>query len=530
MPQSYKREKPSGKFDALIIGSGMSGMALAAMLSKEGKRCLILERHYTPGGFTHVFKRRDYEWDVGIHYIGEVHRPKSMLRKIFDHISDKQLAWADMGDVYDRIVFGDRSYDFMKGVEPFREKMKSHFPSAADKNAIDKYIALIREASSSAQGLFTTRAMPGLVRTIAGPFLSRKSRQFSEKTTWQVLSDITANKELIGLLTAQFGDYGLPPKQSSFLMHAMVAKHYLNGAAFPVGGSSRIFETIEPVINAAGGQVFVSAEVERILVKHGRAFGVRMTDGTEITAPLVVSSAGVHITYDQLLAGEHSAKGTAEKLAKIPPSAAHLCLYLGLKESPQALGLPKANYWIYPDNPDHDENITAYVKDPDHAPLPMLYASFPAAKDPDFQNRYPGKSTIELITLGDYNRFEQWEKESWKKRGADYESLKENMMERMLDRFFEIMPALKGKIDHQELSTPLSTKHFVNYAHGEIYGLTHTPQRFSNHALSVHTPVKGLYLTGQDIVSCGIGGALSAAMITATVLLRKNMFRSLTTD
>jgi all-trans-retinol 13,14-reductase len=132
MPQSYKREKPSGKFDALIIGSGMSGMALAAILAKEGKRCLILERHYTPGGFTHVFKRRDYEWDVGIHYIGEVHRPKSMLRKIFDHISDKQLAWADMGDVYDRIVFGDRSYDFVKGVEPFREKMKNYFHSEAD--------------------------------------------------------------------------------------------------------------------------------------------------------------------------------------------------------------------------------------------------------------------------------------------------------------------------------------------------------------------------------------------------------------
>ena len=75
--KSYKQDKIQGNFDAIIIGSGLGGMATAAFLAKEGKKVLVLEKHYTPGGFTHVFTRRGYEWDVGLHYVGEVNREKT---------------------------------------------------------------------------------------------------------------------------------------------------------------------------------------------------------------------------------------------------------------------------------------------------------------------------------------------------------------------------------------------------------------------------------------------------------------------
>ncbi len=64
----YKQHPPAGSFDAIVIGSGMGGLSAAAILTKHGgKRVLVLERHYTPGGYTHVFRRPDYEWDVGVH-------------------------------------------------------------------------------------------------------------------------------------------------------------------------------------------------------------------------------------------------------------------------------------------------------------------------------------------------------------------------------------------------------------------------------------------------------------------------------
>ena len=108
----YNSSIANQKYDVLIIGSGISGLCTAALLSKIGRRVLLIEKHHVIGGYTHMFKRKGYEWDVGIHYIGEVHRDSSTGRRIFDLITDGNLKWAGMGNPYDRIIFPDRSYDF----------------------------------------------------------------------------------------------------------------------------------------------------------------------------------------------------------------------------------------------------------------------------------------------------------------------------------------------------------------------------------------------------------------------------------
>ena len=142
MISSYKREpKIDENYDAIIIGSGIGSLSTAALLSKEGKKVLVLERHYVAGGFTHVFKRKGYEWDVGIHYIGEVQNQYSPIRKMFDYISNKKIKREDMGEVYDKIIVGQKTYDFVKGVENFKSKMKSYFPD--ESSVIDKYVQLV---------------------------------------------------------------------------------------------------------------------------------------------------------------------------------------------------------------------------------------------------------------------------------------------------------------------------------------------------------------------------------------------------
>ena len=91
----------------------MSGLTCAALLAQEGKKVLLLEKHFKIGGWTHTFRRNNYEWDVGIHYIGEVHKPWSPIRKLFDRISDGELKWHKMDDNYDRIIFPDKHYNFI---------------------------------------------------------------------------------------------------------------------------------------------------------------------------------------------------------------------------------------------------------------------------------------------------------------------------------------------------------------------------------------------------------------------------------
>ncbi len=213
-----------------------------------------------------------------------------------------------------------------------------------------------------------------------------------------------------------------------------------------------------------------------------------------------------------------------QQLQTVKRSVSHACLYIGLEGSPEELNLPKTNYWIYPDKIDHDTAIDNYLNDLD-ADFPVVYISFPSAKDPDWPNRYPGKSTIDIITLLPYDGFKNWEDSRWMKRSEEYEALKDKISERLLAVLYKHIPQAKGKIEHYELSTPLTTKHFVNYAKGEIYGLDHTPKRFRQRFLKPRTPIKNFYLTGQDVVTAGVAAALFSGVITTSAMTGKNIIK-----
>ncbi len=522
--QTYRSDRAQGPFDAIVIGSGIGGLGVAALLAKAGKAVLVLERHYVAGGFTHTFKRKNYEWDVGVHYVGEVERKGAFLRRVFDDITAGALQWNPLGEVYDRAIFPDQTYEFVVGLENLQRRLIDYFPQ--ERAAIEGYLALVIQATRSARGFFTERAMPPWMGRLAAPFLGRTFQKFSDQTTWEVLAKLTKNEKLIGVLTTQYGDYGLPPKQSSFVIHAMVVKHYFEGGCYPVGGSASFVNTIAPVIEQAGGRILVHAEVEKILVANDQALGVRLKNGEELRAPLVISDAGVINTYGKLLDPKVIERHRLlPKVTQVHPSSAHICLYLGLKKTARELGLGKANYWIFPGY-DHDANLVRYREDPS-GPLPVTYLSFPSAKDPDWDSHHPGTATMEAIGFAPYGWFQKWAQSPWQKRGGDYEACKANLTERLFEQIDRHLPQIRGAVDHAELSTPLSTQHFANYAQGEIYGLDHTPQRFRQSWLRPHTPIKNLFLTGQDIVTDGIAGALLASVLTVSSILKRNVIQDI---
>ena len=308
-------------------------------------------------------------------------------------------------------------------------------------------------------------------------------------------------------------------------MHISISKHYFGGGYFPVGGSSRIADTVDKLIEKGGGTILTNAEVDQVLVEYNKAVGVKMIDGKSIHSDLIISGTGIFNTYNKLLPEQIVTKhNLSDHLQKVTPSAAHACLYIGLNGTPEELKLPKANYWIYPDDLDHDGCVERYEKDLD-APFPVVYISFPAAKDPNWEERYPGKSTIDIITVMPFDIFKEWEDTRWKKRGESYEEMKEKFAQRLLEVLYEKEPQVKGKVDHYELSSPVTTKHFMNYDFGELYGINHDPERYNQRFLQPKTPIKNFYLTGQDIVSAGVAGALFAGFLTASTIEKKNIIK-----
>ncbi|MFO7530086.1 MAG: NAD(P)/FAD-dependent oxidoreductase [Marinobacter sp.] len=512
----YRANRLEGPYDAIVIGSGIGGLTTAACLSKAGQKVLVLEQHYTAGGYTHSYARNGYEWDVGVHYIGDMGSPHTLGRRLFDYITDGKLQWAPMDEVYDRFYLGEKVVNLRAGKEGLRQSLLEAFPY--EQEAIDGYIRLLGKVSDGMQWYTLSKLTPGILDPLIHKGLNVALPDCFNRTTREVLAELTDNEELIGAITGQWGDCGVTPSHSSFMVHALIAKHYLYGGFYPVGGASEIAKTIIPVIQASGGEVFTYADVTEILLEKGRAVGVRMADGEEIRASRVISNAGIINTFEKLLPEEgREITGYRRKREHITPSMPHIGLYIGLTGTPEELGLPRTNYWIYP-SACHDDNVERFLKDPDHSEYPVVYISFPAAKDPDYQNRWPGTSTIEIVAPTTWDMFEPWQDTIWGKRGEDYEALKARITDQLLEIMYQKLPQLRGKVDYVETSTPLSTAWFCRYGRGELYGLDHNPERFEQDWLRPKTPIPGLYLTGQDILTCGVVGAMIGGLITTLAI------------
>jgi all-trans-retinol 13,14-reductase len=509
-PWSTRSE--SRVWDAVVIGSGMGGLATAALLAELGQRVLVLEQHYVPGGFTHTFKRKRWQWDVGVHAVGEV-TERAVIGRVLRALSGGALEWASLGGVYDEFHYPDLRIDFPDSRARFEERLVEAFPSRGEDVA--RYFAKVREVAAGMMPYYASRVLPPSSAPWTDALLAGRARAMLSEKTQDVLRTITGDDKLRSVLTAQWGYYGVPPQRSSFAIHALVAKHFFHGGYYPVGGAGRIAETMLTTVARAGGWARINADVREIIVHDRRARGVRLADGEVIEARRVVSAAGAIATVDRLLPEPERDDPWARSIAGLAPSPCHVCLYLGFKGDITQAGASGANKWFYET---WDPEATYWdVADPT-AKAPVLYCSFPSLKDPRHDAGAELLHTGEVVTFVPYERFAPWRDGRWKKRGEAYEAFKRALSERMLEQFLSHMPGLRSMVAYSELSTPISTEHFTRAPRGAIYGIEPTPERYRNRYLRPRTPVEGLFLSGADMASVGVMGAFVGGILCAVAM------------
>lgn len=503
------------KFDAIVIGSGLGGLTFASLMARLRKwRVLVLERHFKIGGFTHTFTRPGgWTWDIGLHYVGEM--GEGMLgRRLFDFITDGRVRWNAMPDVYDVFSYPGLRFNVSKGEKNYCRDLIAAFPE--EQGNIEQYFRDLKSAMNWLQRRFTTFAAPPPISWTTG-LVNRFTSNLPMRLTRQYLETRFRDPQLRAVLASQWADYGLPPGQSAFATHALIAAHYFNGAWYPSGGSGEIAEATGAIIRAAGGDLLPNHEVSRVIVEGNRAAGVEVQikkgrEGSvaEFRAPVIISDAGAWNTFTHLVPS--ATLPFREELKSLPEGFEVVELFVGLRRDPRILGFKGENHWIF-SSFDHDEMFArrdALLE----GKAPMAYLSFPSLKDPQAK-----RHTAEIIAPFSYRSLEVFREEPWRRRGLDYDSAKQRITEALLNFIERYNAGFRDLVEYSELGTPLTFEHFTAAPSGAIYGYPGTPERYRKSWLAPATPVRNLYLTGSDAGTHGILGALFGGVLAASRVL-----------
>ena len=507
-------------WDAIVIGSGMGGLTAAGLLARVGgMKVLVLEKHSERGGQTHTFRRDGASWDVGLHYVGNL-QEGTFERRLFDFLSGNALHWNRMPDDFERFIYP--GVDFAVPSDPLRyeKRLIERFPDEAD--AIHRYFRDIRAVARWHILAIQQQMMPAPLAFLLARYRALGAAKATQ-TTGDYLERHFRSPQLKALLASQWGDYGLPPSESAFAVHALVVGSYFRGAWFPEGGAGRIARTFERGIEASAGTIRVCQEATAIIIRDGRAVGVKAIDRRGIEpvevsyhAPIVVSDVGARITYQRLLPTDGEIGRRTEKarafIDALGGGTSAVTLYVRLKEPVSTLGVKGENYWINTtlDHDDPEAHTAAVLAgEPRH-----VYLSFPSAKSGD--DRF---HTAEIIAMIRPEAFDAWRGTATGNRGRDYADLKERIAQGLLRLADTAVPGLSALVEYSELSTPLTVEDYTSHPAGRFYGLPGRPARYQSAPLAVCTPVGGLYLTGSDVASLGIAGAMVGGVAAASKVL-----------
>ncbi|MFI6154381.1 phytoene desaturase family protein [Kitasatospora sp. NPDC051170] len=506
-------------WDAVVIGSGIGGLVCAGYLAAAGRRVLVVEQHDVAGGNTHVFRRRrSYEFDVGVHYLGDC-GSDGMLPAILGGLGlGDRIRFREMDqDGFDRISVPGLTLDVPAGWDPYRRRLTDALPQ--DAAGIEEFTGICQALAAE------LRAAQLSTEDLTPAQLARRTPvtvRWGRRTLERLFEHCGLSTRARTVLAAQSPNYGLAPDVSTVAIHAAVMDHYLRGAYYPVGGGQQLAAGLVEVLEAHGGELRTRCAAQRVLVEDGRVTGVLLADGQQVRAPLVVSNADYRRTVLELVGAEHFPQRIADRTREATMAHPFAILYLALDRPLH--DRPNANLWWY-----RDADIESWYQRLRRGELDTvdaMFVSFASLKEPESGAVCPpGHSNFQVMTLCPAD-LEWWGVEQGPadggryRRGNAYLARKQQLTEAMLQAAEEALGPFRRNLTHVELATPLSQERYTRSSGGTPYGLAGWGK--AGHRPDTRTTIEGLHVVGASTRhGSGIGGVAVGGISCAAEILEQ---------
>ena len=480
-------------------------------LARAGRKVLVVEQHYLPGGWTHSFALGGHRFSPGVHYVGDL-QPGGGLRNLYEGLGmGADLEFCELNpDGLDHFLIAGERIDQPRGLDHWKQRLAARFPH--EREGIDRYFGILGRISEDLKHVEELLRFPAVL-TI--PFRTPSLLRWGFRTQGALLDACVSDPMAKAVLSAQSGNHGLSPGRVSLPIHAAMTAHYHNGAFYPRGGAKRIPQAYIKELRRHGGAIRTRCRVVRILVEHGRAAGVEIEGGERIRADHVVCNADPGQTYGKLL-GEDHCREQVRKVERMEYSVSLCSLFAATDLDLRALGFDSGNYWWYgtTDIGGIYDRAARLLPGPE---LDMLFLSIPTLKDPG--HRRDGTHSLEMFTFLPHRPFARFGGGRPGEHGAAYDAQKRDLGDRMVAAAERVIPGLRRHLTFCEVGSPLTNDFYCETFRGAAYGTAKTPLQLGPFSFDQQSPVEGLVLCGASTISHGVAGASMSGLVAAQRVL-----------
>ncbi|PLX82647.1 MAG: hypothetical protein C0614_06000 [Desulfuromonas sp.] len=481
-------------YDTIIAGAGLSGLTVALLLSRSGRKVLVLERQAQPAPLVRGFSRGGIYFDSGFHYVGGL-GPGGAFRSLFRHLGLEDrlelTPLAKEGFDHLRCVATGRTLSLPLGFEEIKHRLTRLFPEATSR--IEPYIDEIAGNWSRLPYLDLDLDLERFaLQSAHGVSLEERLREFAP---WP---------ELQGLLSMHSLLYGVPADSAPVRLNLQVAGSYYHSAHSIRGGGRALVDALLNQLEEVGAEVRCQAEIVAIRAAANKVAGVTLHGGEEIAAREIVSTINPHY-LPNLVATDQLRPAYRKRLANLRQTCSAYVVYA--RSDRMVDMLSASNLFVQP-----RAGVIHVAEDAPFAERPYFLAA-------SSQGEGKKQGVIGIIPAS-YDEVGEWSS-SGSKRCTAYRLHKEWVGQRLLELFMKQVPEL-GELELLDLATPLTLSDWTRAPGGAIYGTGHFLGQYNPHPV---TRLPGLFLSGQAVAAPGLLGTVIAAYLTCGSMLGHERLR-----
>ncbi len=490
----------SKKKKIIVIGSGFGGLAVASRLLSQGHEVVLFEKRDKPGGRAYTYHINGFTFDGGPTVI----TAPFLFDELFEaagkqrHEAVTFVPCDPFYRIYD--AHGNR-FDYNGNHAFILEEIRKRNPSDAD--GYERFIRSTKVIFE--KGFIELADQPFLKFTDMLKVAPDLLKLQSYKSVYRYVSQFIQDDFLRRCFSFHPLLVGGNPFDTTSI-YAMI--HYLErewGVHYVMGGTGALVNALVELIRGQGGELHLNSPVEEIIVKSGKATGVRLSDGTEHSSDIVISNADVAFTYKHLIKKEHRRKYTDRKIERTRYSMSLFVIYFGTNRRYSDSGLAHHNILL-------GERYKELLSDIFHkqklAEDFSLYLHMPTLTDPSLAPE-GHESFYVLSPVPHLGSQIDWNQMAPRYRDTIMNFLEENYL-----------PDLQQHVVAEHYIDPLHFQNTLNSYKGSAFSvepLLTQSAWFRPHNRS--EDVKNLYFTGAGThPGAGLPGVLSSAKIAAKLI------------